>query len=104
MSDIITCPKRCSPCPRETVIMSGNFHVIDRTLRSLGCNRAFSSQIFDRKLKARQKLWALQQQDCFLAAGGLRKDMENRLFEKVKVCTWNAGIVLNAGTAIVIRI
>lgn len=41
--------------------------------------------IFDRVLKARQKKWAFSKPLFLLAAGGLRKEVELRLTEKIKV-------------------
>lgn len=59
--------------------------VANRKLLHLGQSRKLASLIFDRNLKARQKLWAIGQKDCYEAAGGLRNEIETRIFEKVKV-------------------
>lgn len=47
--------------------------------------------IFDRVLKARQKQWAFSNPLFLLAAGGLRREVELRLTEKIKVPPTTAG-------------
>lgn len=71
------------------IVSSGMLRAFGLAFKYLSTQRRLSSLPFDRNLKARQKMWALGQEECLEAAAGFRNEIERGLFERVKV-TWGA--------------